>query len=629
MRETAETTGRTEATTRTTSAAAGEHIVRRVKHLIDVAEGREPADLLFKNAKIVDVYRQRVAPGRVIVAGGCVAGVLFDDRDADAPDPAAAEVVDCAGRYLAPGLIDGHLHIESSNVRPSEYAKMALARGTTCAIADSPEVANVAGLAGLEFMIEDARRAPLDVKFMMPSCVPALPDEQAGASITASDMRAFMAAHPGEIFGLGEMMNMPGVFSADGETLARIDAARLTASGRVDGHAPLVAGGDLNAYAAAGIVADHECTRPEEALDKLSRGMYAMLREGTCSHDLAQLAPIIRENPALARRCCFATDDRAPSDALTTGMIDNACRMAVEAGIDPVVALSMATLSPAELFGFDHGFADPLERRGAIAPGRRADLLLLDDLSFTAAPRRVYSAGALVAKDGRFAGMVAPADGRVGELERMLRGSVKLPRLSSEVFRYPFRPGELAIEVVPGQAITRRVRPEAPDGLRRIMLIERHGRSVAAQDAGADGDGPAGEGLAGRHIGRGWVRGFPIRGAIASTVGHDSHNVCVVGDDPDDMRTAVENVGQGGFVLVRDGRVAAKLDLPLAGLMSDRSAEEVAREHDAFVRAGRAAGIEPPLDPVMGMIFLPLPVIPEVRIRPEGMFDTVTYTYAS
>ncbi len=610
--------------------AAANDTVAGLQGLIDAAEGRVPADTLFVNAQIVDVYGQRVAPGRVAVKDGVIVGVLFDDRDADVPDYPATTVVDCAGRFLAPGFIDGHLHIESSNIRPAEYARMALARGTTTAIADSHEIVNVAGLTGLSFMMADARRAPLSIKFMMPSCVPALPDEQAGADVTAADMRAFMDEHPGEVFGLGEMMNTPGVFAADEETCARIDAARQTVSGLVDGHAPLVAGRDLNAYAAAGVIADHECTNPAEALDKLSRGMFIMLREGTCSHDLAQLAPLVLENPARARRCCFATDDRAPSDALQMGMIDNACRMAVAAGIDPVVAVSMGTLSTAECFGLDHGPADALERRGAIAPGKRADLLILDDLTFAEAPHQVYAAGALVAEDGRFVGEVAPADEQVAELEQALRGSVQLPELSTEVFSYAFRPGEAVIDVVPGNAITGCVRPETDDGLRRIMLIERHRRAVAAQQTGADGDGAAGTGLVGRHIGRGWVRGFTIEGgAIASTVGHDSHNVCVVGDNPRDMQVAVEALGEGGFVLARGGEVVARLDLPLGGLMSDRPAGEVAAEHDAFIAAARAAGIEPPLDPVMGMIFLPLPVIPALRIRPEGMFDTVRYEYAS
>lgn len=601
-----------------------------LRHLVDVAEGRAPVDVLFTNARIVDVYGQRVVPGRVLIVDGMIAGVLFDDRDAAVPDPPARQVIDCSGRYLAPGFIDGHLHIESSNVRPSEYARMALARGTTTAIADSHEIVNVCGLDGLAFMIEDGARAPLDIKFMMPSCVPALPDEQAGAAVSAQDMRAFMAEHPGAVFGLGEMMNYPGVEAADEETLARIVAAGETVSGAVDGHAPLVAGSDLNAYTACGVIADHECTNPEEALDKLSRGMYVMLREGTCSHDLEALAPLILDNPLHARRCCFATDDRAPSDALAVGMIDNACRLAVECGIDPVLALSMGTLSTAECFGLDHGHAGPRERRGAVAPGKRADLLLLDDLTFARPPHRVYVAGELAAQDGVFVGTIAPEGPRVQELEGTLRDSVKLPELSPEVFDYAFVPGSAVIDVVPGNAITGAAHPETDEGLRRIMLIERYGRGVAAQAAGADGAGPAGSGLAGTHIGRGWVRGFTISGgAIASTVGHDSHNVCVVGDNPRDMYEAVRHVGQGGFVLVRDGAVVAKLALPLGGLMSDGVAEDVAREHDAFVQAARAAGIEPPLDPIMGMIFLPLPVIPALRIRPEGIFDVRTMSYAS
>ena len=357
--------------------------------------------------------------------------------------------------------------------------------------------------------------------------------------------------------------------------------------------------------------------------------MYVMLREGNCSHDLAQLAPILRDNPALARRCCFATDDRAPSDALAIGMIDNACRMAVEAGIDPVVAISMAALSPADIFGFDHSFSDACDRCGAVAPGKCADLLLLDDLAFEAAPYRVYAAGKLVAENGKFAGEIAPVSSHVRELEATLHGSVHLPELSREVFSYPFHPGEAVIDVIPGNAVTGAARPETADGLRRIMLIERYGRGVAAQVAGIDGDGPAGTGLVGKHIGCGWVRGFAItNGAIASTIGHDSHNICVVGDNPDDMFAAVQAVGQGGLVLVRNGKVTAKIDLPLGGLMSDGTAEQVAAEHDAFMREARTAGIEPPLDPIMCMIFLPLPVIPTLRIRPEGMFDVTTFSYA-
>lgn len=597
-----------------------------MKTSIDAAQGRIPADTLFENARIVDVYGQRIAPGSVAVKDGVIAGVFFDS-EGSIPAIDAAKTLDCAGRYLSPGFIDGHLHIESSNIRPAEYARMAATRGTTTAIADSHEICNVAGLDGLRFMMEDGKRAPISIKYMMPSCVPALPDEQAGAVITAEDMRAFMAEHPDEVFELGEMMNLPGVLGADEETLARINAASCTESGLVDGHAPLVGGRNLNAYAATGIIADHESTNPEEALAKLSRGMYIMMREGTCSHDLENLAPLILENPARARRCCFATDDRAPSDALTAGAIDNACRVAIESGINPITAITMGTLSAAECFGLDHGRASALERRGAIAPGKRADLLLLDNLEFTSAPYQVYAAGNLVAQQGTFVGSIAPETAEVQKLAQSLRESVKMPQLSEEVFDFPFRPGEAVIDVIPGKAITGMLRPETSKGLQRIVLIERHGRGLAAQQQLGSDDTPGVE-LIGKHIGRGWLHGYPIEnGAIASSVGHDSHNVCVVGTNPADMLKAAEALDQGGHVLVRNGEVVAKIPLPLGGLMSDATAEEVAAQHDAFMEEARAMGIEEPLDPIMGIIFLPLAVIPTLRIRPEGMFDATTFEY--
>lgn len=602
--------------------------VERLAARVDAAMGRIAVDTVFANARIVDVYGHRVAAGSVAVRDGEIVATLFAGRDADAEAGGiyaaqAAQVIDCQGRYLAPGLIDGHLHMESSNVRPAEYAKMALARGTTTAIADSHEIANVCGLDGLRFMIEDARRAPLNARFMMPSCVPALPDEQAGASITAADMQAFFSQYPDDIFGLGEMMNMPGVTGADPETLARIDAAAQTASGMTDGHAPLVAGAELNAYAAVGVMADHECTNPDEALDKLSRGMYIMLREGTCSHDLEALAPLVLDDPARARRCCLATDDRAPSDALNAGMIDNAVRLAVESGIDPVTAVSMGTLSTAEAFGLDHGCGRAGALVGAIAPGKRADILLLDDLSFAEPPAQVYAAGQLVAEKGAFVGTVAPASVEVQRLEQLLRGSVKLPHLTEATFTYDFNPDMPVIGVTPANAITSEVRADSADGLRRLVLVERHGRGASAQAQGAsEAD------LWGSHIGRGWVSGYNIRGgAVAATIGHDSHNVCVVGDNPADMLAAVNAVGQGGAVAVSAGAVVARLDLPLGGLMGDKDAAAVASEHDAFVQAVRGMGVEPPVDPLMGLIFLPLPVIPALRIRPEGVFDVRTFQY--
>lgn len=597
-----------------------------LKRLIESAHGAREVDILFTNASLVDVFAMRVVEGALAVADGMIVGVDFGSGSLDSC--AARKVVDCRGCFLAPGFIDAHLHIESSSVRPSEYMKEALAHGTTTAIADPHEIVNVCGLEGFRFMVEDARRAPGTVSFMMPSCVPALPDEQAGACVTADDMRAYIAEHEGDVFGLGEMMNFPGVIGADEETLARIDVASSTASGLVDGHAPLVFGRDLDAYAASGIIADHECTKVDEALEKLSRGMYIMLREGTCSHDLEALAPLIVEDPLRARRCCFATDDRAPADMKAEGFIDNACRLAVMAGIDPLVALSMATLSAAECLGLDHGRIPASRACGALAPGRRADIVMLDGLSFSRPPMRVYAGGELVAENGVFVGRVEDPSDEVISLEKTLTDSVKLPHLDDEVFSYDFISGQAVIDVIPGNVVTRCARPEDAAGLRRVAVVERHGRARRLQDEGCDGSLFAGSGLVGVHVGRGWVRGFPLeRGALASSVGHDSHNICVIGDNPSDMRMAVEAVGQGGFVLVRNGRVVSRVDLPLGGLMSDSSVEEVACEHAAFRETARSFGIEGDLDPLMGLVFLPLPVIPAVRIRPEGLFDVTTFSY--
>lgn len=310
-------------------------------------------------------------------------------------------------------------------------------------------------------------------------------------------------------------------------------------------------------------------------------------------------------------------------------MIDNACRVAVEAGIDPVVAISMASLSTAEAFGLDHGCRDPHELRGAIAPGKRADLLVLNDLTFATAPHRVYASGALVAQDGTFVGEIAPEMAEVAALADELRASVKLPKLSLDVFDYAFKPGEAVIDVVPGKAITGMARPEsargpAPHYADRAPRPRRVAAGRGRRWRRPRWPGPGRQAYRSRLGARLYHHG----GAIASTIGHDSHNVCVVGDSAADMMAAVEAVGQGGHVLVRNGKVVARIPLALGGLMSEGAAEDVAAQHDDFMVKARAMGIEPPLDPIMGIIFLPLPVIPTLRIRPEGMFDVTTFTYA-
>lgn len=587
--------------------------------MVQAASSQLVSDIQFTNVRILDVFRQEIVSGDVFVFQGMISAVVFEGEDIG--HYRARDVVDGEGKIMVPGFIDAHLHVESTNITPSEYSKLALIRGTTTAIADAHEIANVCGLDGLNFMIEDAKRSPLDFKFMMPSCVPALPWEQAGATIDAATMEDVFRTRPEAFFGLGEMMNLPGVFGADPETLHRIQLAESLPSGICDGHAPLVAGAQLNAYVASGVMADHESTLPEEVFNKVSRGMYAMLREGTCSHDAARLSAALVQNPQLKHRCCFCTDDRSPHDALHIGMVDNAVRVGIESGIDPIDAVIMASLTASELFGLEHGALR--ERRGSIAPGRRADFLLVKDLSFKGFPAEVYVAGQHVAHEGTLlVDMKDESDAGIAA-RQVIENSVKLPKLDQGVFEYPFNPAIPAVGITPTNAITEKVVAASEDGLRRIVLVERHGRARDAQLGGAELPD-----LIGKHIGRGFVKGYDIvDGAVASTIGHDSHNVLIVGDNAADMLKAYELVGQGGFVAVSKGREVARIDLPLGGLMSDRSALEVAAAHDEFERVVRGLGVKEPVDPIMGLIFLSLPVIPEVRITPQGIFDVTTFSY--
>lgn len=587
--------------------------------LIDAAAGRIPCDLKFTNARIIDVYNLRICRGEVAIKDGIIVGVVFEDEGLETHYD-ANETLDCKGRFLCPGFIDAHMHIESYNLRPAEFGRLAATRGTTTAVADSHEICNVCGLKGLEFMIEDGKRSPIDIKFMMPSCVPALRDELSGATITSKDMQQFMDKYPDTIFGLGEMMNMPGIISSDQETLGRLAFSMKTASGICDGHAPLLSGKELNAYLTSGIIADHECTMLEEARAKLARGMFVMMRQGTCSKDVKALVPLVIENPARAASCCFATDDRSPSEAYNDGMIDNAIRIAISEGLDPVTAISMATLSPAICFGFHRRSLDPRERRGAIAPGKRADILILDDLKFEKAPKSVYAYGKHVAEKGKVLVETPCSNAKISQLEDVLLSTVKLPDLKRDIFDFEFHTGDNAIEIKPENLITSLIKQKDCKGLRRIVVIERHGRGQSAQRSG--------EGLLNKYIGRSWISGLPIQnGALASSIGHDSHNVCVVGDNPDDMLLAVQSIGQGAHVLVSNGEVVARISLPLGGLMSQGTAKQVATEHIKFVEKARELGIEPPQDPIMGIIFLALPVIPDIRLRPQGLFDVNNLKY--
>ena len=572
--------------------------VEVMRSVIDAAEGRVPVDTLFTNAQIVDVYGQRVAPGSVAVKDGVIVGVLYDGRDDAAGTYEAAEVIDCQGRYLAPGFIDGHLHIESSNIRPAEYARMAATRGTTTAIADSHEIANVAGLDGLRFMIEDGHRAPISIKYMMPSCVPALPDEQAGAVITAADMQAFFAEHPGDVFGLGEMMNLPGVFMADPETCSRIDAANQTPSKQVDGHAPLVAGKDLNAYIAAGVYSDHECSDMEDAMNKLRLGQYIMIREGTAARNLEALMPLLTSQ--YVDRCMFCTDDKHPNDLLEKGHIDYIVKKAISLGADPIVAVKAACHNAARYF--------LLNNRGAIAPGYLGDFVIIDDFQHFEI-EMVYKRGVLM-YDGQLRDFPAPEVDPY--LVKRAHDTFHVAHLTAEDFS-DGRP-HAVIGMIPGEIVTQDAgyadHADPEQDILKIAVIERHKNT--------------------HHIGLGYIKGYGLkRGAVATSISHDSHNIIVVGATDEDMAAAANRIveNRGGITVMENGQVLGEVTLSIAGIMSDDSLVMVNSALEDAKDEAFGLGVSRGIDPFMTLSFMALPVIPSLRITTRGVFDVSSQRY--
>lgn len=563
---------------------------------MEQAMGRAPADLRIDNARIVGVYTGTVWEAPVSIAQGRILGFTALE---------ARTVVDAGGRYLLPGLIDGHVHIESSMLCPARFAETVLPFGTTTVIADPHEIANVQGLAGLYYMLKASRELPLDVRIMLSSCVPALPMEDAGAVLTAAELASLM--EDPRVAGLGEMMNVPGVLGGDADVLEKIRLA-LVLGKQVDGHSPGLAGRELDAYAASGVNTDHECTTPEELHDRVRRGMYVLLREGSATRDLLRLLPGV--TPENARRCLFCTDDRQPVDILERGHINCHLRMAVEAGLDPVTAVRMATLNAAECYG--------LKDKGGIAPGKWADLVLVDDLRDFQV-RSVWSEGRLVAENGHMLEELPLLD--PGEL----RGSVNIAPLPEQPFALPVPTGRArVITLQPHSLVTRNevrdVRVTSaglfdfrlnPDVL-KIAVVERHRAT-----------GRIGVGLL---DGRYGLRG----GAIATTVAHDSHNIVVAGDNDEDMRLAVEEMARlgGGVVMTAGGSVLAELPLPIGGLMSDRPAPEVAATLRELLRlAHEHYHIWDQADAFMTLSFLALPVIPDLKITARGLFDVAAFRF--
>lgn len=551
--------------------------------LIEVARGARPADLLLRNAKIVNVFTGRIEEGHLAIHG---------DRIVGWGDYTAREEIDLKGAYVSPGLIDSHMHVESSQVTPEEFARTVVPRGTTTVFVDPHEIANVIGKRGIEYMLDASENLPLDVMVMTSSCVPATHLETAGASLTAAEIAAWDEPR---LRGLAEMMNFPGVIHGDPECLGKI---RSTGARRVDGHAPRLSGLGLNAYIAAGIASDHECTVAAEAEEKLARGLHIFLREGSVTRDIEALLPVV--NAYTLRRCHFCTDDREPIDLMREGHIDFCLRKAVGLGLDPVWAITMASMNAAEYFGIPFS--------GAVAPGFMADLVIFEDLrEFKAL--RVMKRGRWAAENGQPLWQLERAD------DSCTRGTVRLPALSATDFEIVAGGTEVqTIELIPHQIVTGRslnlARVEAgravADPVRdllKLVVVERHSASGK--------------------IGLGFVKGFGLkRGAIASSVAHDSHNIVAAGASDADLLVAVRAIAemQGGQVVVADGKVIASLALPIAGLMSDQSVEQVARDNEALIAATRSLGGTTD-NPFMSLSFLALPVIPTLKLTDLGLVD--------
>lgn len=551
-----------------------------------MARGDEPADLLLTGGRVVDVFAGDVIAADIAIAGGLIVGV-GEGLDAERRH-------DLGGRFVSPAFIDAHVHIESAMVPPSQFAPAVLARGVTCVITDPHEIGNVLGLDGIRYMLRDSDDSPLTVYVNAPSCVPASPLGSAGAALEADDL-AELLDEP-RLLGLAEVMNFPGVVAGDPGLLDKI--ARF--AGRpIDGHAPGLAGQALHAYVSAGIQSDHECTTAEEALRKLRLGLTIFIREGSVAHDLTALLPLV--TTTTERHFCFCTDDRTPIDLLEEGSIDHLIRMAIGLGLDPISAIRLATLNPAEHFG--------LRDRGAVAPGRLADLVVFDDLQGPRADE-VYARGSLVARDGEY--VAAPDDGAAPD--PAATASTMHLDLSSIDFQVEAGHGEMrVIGIVPGQLLTTplTVTPRGngtvdadPDSdLLKMAVVERHRNSG--------------------QVGLGFVRGMGLeRGALAGTVAHDHHNLIVVGADDVSMRTASAAVIEtgGGFAVADGTEILAIVPLPIAGLMSDRPVAEVTEQLRDAIAAARALGAVPD-DPFMTLSFLGLEVIPSLKLTDQGLVD--------
>ena len=558
------------------------------QRIIDVAAGREKADLVLKNATFVNVFSGELETRDIAVAEGLIVGLGSYEGNEEA---------DMTGKIVCPGFLDAHIHLESSLVSPAEFARAVLPHGTTTVITDPHEITNVMGTDGIDYMLSATEGLPVDVQFMVPSCVPASPLDESGANLDYRDVDSFFD-HP-RVLGLAEMMNFPGIISGDGATVAKIVASQAHHK-KIDGHAPGLAGKDLNAYISAGVYSDHECADLNDAMEKLRLGQFIMIREGTAAKNLKALMPLI-QSPKYYSRCMFCTDDKHPSDLLEKGHIDYICREAVAMGADPIMTVQVACLHAARYF--------LLNNRGAIAPGYLADFAIVEDLKDFHVVT-VYKRGRLVYHDGVVEDFPLP---EIPEhLNRRAHDTFHLPVLSPADFAGS-RPRGI-IGMVPGQIITEDLgyasKVDTAADILKMAVVERHKNT--------------------RHIGIGYLKGYGLKsGAVATSVAHDSHNIICVGTGDEDMAFAVNRIAQnhGGIVVVENGQVLAELPLEIAGIMSDKPLGEVNQALEHAKDAAYALGISRDIDPFMTLSFMSLPVIPTLRLTTRGVVDVNTQQY--
>lgn len=550
------------------------------QRIIAVAAGREKADLVLKNAKYLNVFSNEFLCGDIAVANGLIAGVGKYDGKTE---------IDVSGKLVLPGFIDAHIHLESSMVTPAEFAKAVVAHGTTTAITDPHEIANVLGIDGVEYMIQASQNLPIDVHFMIPSCVPATEIDESGAELDCKDIDLYLDNK--KVLGLAEMMNYVGVINGDKNVLSKIVTSQAHHK-KIDGHAPELSGNDLNAYIAAGVYSDHECSTFENALEKLRKGQFIMIREGTAAHNLKALMPLLTQQ--YYSRCMFATDDKHPSDLLYGGHIDYIVKQALKNGADPIVALKTATHHAARYF--------LLNNKGAIASGYLADIVVVDNLEdFNV--ETVFKRGKLVF-DGEVKDFSAPTVDE--ELAEKCFDTFHLDSVTPSSFKVDGKLG--LIGLVGGELLTRNLgtadKIDVENDILKIACIERHKGT--------------------NHIGVGYVKGYSLKsGAVATSVAHDSHNIITVGCNDDDIAVAVNAIkdSKGGIAVVENGKIKALLELPIAGLMSDEPLTTVNEKLENAKLSAYELGADKSIDPFMTLSFLSLPVIPSLRITTKGVFD--------